>query len=437
IVSLIYDCRTTKFEYFLQLVTLPRSILRHTKLLMYYRLAQTQALVQLDTSALPSTSYRIACTFKTRGDRLHVQPFHLYRSKPKVRTMLQAAPKPFDVNSYNTERLRLDEQARDGMRAQLARDEASERSLPGSVAGAWKWALRKQIWDFMEATDIARFPRPVHHRIPNFVNADMAAQRLANLPEFKSAQVVKVNPDTPQKMVRQLVLIWDKVLLTPQPRLRTGFFSRLSRSSFPPEDFNEACTSAGVAKYGEPLSLDTKIKVDLIVVGSSCVDPASGARLGKGEGFAELEYGILRWMGAIDENTLVVTTVHDCQVLEPGTIDVSKMLEHDVPVDVIVTPTQVIRTNTTLPKPGGILWHKLSPQKLGQIRVLQQLKERLEREMGSKLPTGPDETLPPLAARGKAPGGRGRGGGGGSRRTGSGSVGGQGQRGSGGRSGPQ
>jgi hypothetical protein len=33
------------------------------------------------------------------------------------------------------------------------------------------------------------------------------------------------------------------------------------------------------------------------------------------QGFAELEYGILRWMGAIDEHTLVATTVHDCQVL--------------------------------------------------------------------------------------------------------------------------
>ena len=33
------------------------------------------------------------------------------------------------------------------------------------------------------------------------------------------------------------------------------------------------------------------------------------------QGFAELEYGMLRWMGAIDDTTLVVTTVHDCQVL--------------------------------------------------------------------------------------------------------------------------
>jgi hypothetical protein len=47
----------------------------------------------------------------------------------------------------------------------------------------------------------ARFPRPVHHRIPNFVDAEKAAQRLADLPEFKAAKVIKVNPDTPQKMV--------------------------------------------------------------------------------------------------------------------------------------------------------------------------------------------------------------------------------------------
>lgn len=45
-------------------------------------------------------------------------------------------------------------------------------------------------------------------------------------------------------------------------------------------------------------------------------------------------------MGAIDDNTPVVTTIHDCQLLEED-IDPEKMLEHDVPVDIIVTPTQV------------------------------------------------------------------------------------------------
>ena len=76
-----------------------------------------------------------------------------------------------------------------------------------------------------------------------------------------------------------------KTLLTPQPRLRTGFFSTLTTASLPsPNAVMEACTSAGVAKYGTPLGLEdtAQLKVDLIVVGSSAVS-RNGARLGKGE----------------------------------------------------------------------------------------------------------------------------------------------------------
>lgn len=50
-----------------------------------------------------------------------------------------------------------------------------------------------------------------------------------------------------------------------------------------PSTIKEACTSVGVAKYGRPIGLDEKIKVDLIVIGSVAVDPKTGARLGKGE----------------------------------------------------------------------------------------------------------------------------------------------------------
>lgn len=46
-------------------------------------------------------------------------------------------------------------------------------------------------------------------------------------------------------------------------------------------------------------------------------------------------------MGAIDDSTPVVTTIHDCQLLAED-IPAEKMLEHDVPVDIIVTPTQVM-----------------------------------------------------------------------------------------------
>lgn len=117
-------------------------------------------------------------------------------------------------------------------------------------------------------------------------------------------------------------------MLTPQPRLRTGFFSVLDSSMLSPSTINEACTSVGVAKYGKQIGLDEIIKVDLIVIGSVAVNPKTGARLGKGEGFAELEYGMLRYMGAIDDSTPVVTSVHDCQLVDD--IPVEKLLIHDV-----------------------------------------------------------------------------------------------------------
>lgn len=298
----------------------------------------------------------------------------------------------FDEAAYENQRLKLDAEARDSM-AQISEIEGQDSNDPK----AWKWAIRKRVWDLMEARNIAQFPRPVHHRIPNFIGAHLAANKLSELEVFKEANCVKVNPDTPQKQVRLLTLNDRKKLLTPQPRLRTGFFSVLEYSNLPPNTIKEACTSVGVAKYGRPIGLDEKIKVDLIVIGSVAVDPNTGARLGKGEGFAELEYGMLRYMGAIDDSTPVVTSVHDEQLVDD--IPVEKLLVHDVPVDIICTPTRVILTNTMIPKPQGIYWDKLSPEKLGQIRILRELKSKIESETGQKLPCGPSEKLPPTAKR--------------------------------------
>eukprot|EP00967_Tisochrysis_lutea_P031315 scaffold36872_cov18-Tisochrysis_lutea.AAC.1 len=55
----------------------------------------------------------------------------------------------FDVQAYDAERLRLDEQARSQMKQQAS-------SMPSTGPGAWKWQYRKSMWDRMEAEDIAR-----------------------------------------------------------------------------------------------------------------------------------------------------------------------------------------------------------------------------------------------------------------------------------------
>ncbi|KAF8657846.1 hypothetical protein HU200_059655 [Digitaria exilis] len=283
-----------------------------------------------------------------------------------------SASASFDAAAFEAERLRLDAAARDAMASGAATAaEADPR--------AWKWAIRKRVWDTLEVEGVARDPRPIHHRIPNFDGAPAAADAvsalallpphsLGRLEVFQNSQCVKVNPDSPQKQVRFLTLSASQVI-----------------------------ELAFSAKYGKPIGLDERIKVDLIVIGSVAVDPSTGARLGKGEGFAELEYGMLRYMGAIDDSTMIVTTVHDKQLVDD--IPVEKLLIHDVPVDIICTPTQVIFTKTKIPKPQGIYWEKLSPEKLGQIRILRELKKRIEQETGTILPSGPSEKLPPTAQR--------------------------------------
>ena len=97
--------------------------------------------------------------------------------------------------------------------------------------------------------------------------------------------MIKVNPDTPQRRVRHQVLESGKTLLTPQPRLRTGFFQTLKRGSgnISLDVPTEALTSSkGAAKYGNPIDLYEQYTVDVVVVGSSAVCPTTGKRVGKG-----------------------------------------------------------------------------------------------------------------------------------------------------------
>ena len=63
----------------------------------------------------------------------------------------------------------------------------------------------------------------------------------------------------------------------------------------------------------------------------------TGARLGKGNGFNDLEWGILCELGVVDERTKVATTVHDVQVLE---LPHFLQQQHDLPVDIICTPAK-------------------------------------------------------------------------------------------------
>ncbi|MEM2338988.1 MAG: 5-formyltetrahydrofolate cyclo-ligase [Nitrososphaerales archaeon] len=231
-----------------------------------------------------------------------------------------------------------------------------------------KEEIRRRIWNDMEKRGIALFPKPVYGRIPNFIGADKAALKLIELPEFKSAEVVKVNPDSPQRMVRYYTLAYGKLLLTPTPRLKQGFIL-LDASLIPNNKLMEASTIIGSFKYGKRIDLNELPKVDFIVMGSVAVS-INGCRLGKGGGYGEIEYAILRELKCVNENTPIATTVHDIQIVDNIPHD-----EYDVVVDIIVTPTRIIRVNKLYSKPKGIIWNKLNESKLNEIELIKSLKD--------------------------------------------------------------
>jgi 5-formyltetrahydrofolate cyclo-ligase len=238
-----------------------------------------------------------------------------------------------------------------------------------------KGEIRREVWDRLLREGIARPPLPPHGRIPNFAGASEAASRLFATREWERAEVVKVNPDSPQRPVRRRALYDGKMLLMPTPRLRRGFIL-LDPARLPRRRYGEASTIRGAFRLGVLLSnleaLASSIsRVDLIVEGSVAVD-TYGGRLGKGEGYGELEYAILAELGLAGEETPIATTVHDIQVYEERL----PQDPWDVSIDIIATPTRLIRVEHRPSRPPGILWGMLSPEKLEEIPLLRELRAR-------------------------------------------------------------
>ena len=244
-----------------------------------------------------------------------------------------------------------------------------------------KEAVRDRIWDALEAEGIARFPFPPHDRIPNFAGADDAAERLADSPEWNAAETVKANPDAPQLPVRRAALRAGKTLYVAQPRLRDEQpFLELDPSEV--DDVDDATTVSGISTHGTPVGPNDVDHVDLVVSGSVAVTE-QGARIGKGEGYSDLEWALLREIDAVDAGTTVATTVHERQTVagdgdsvatgdgdendEPVAPDPDA---HDVPMDLIVTAERTIRTETPYDRPTGVDWDALDDERLAEIPVL-------------------------------------------------------------------
>jgi 5-formyltetrahydrofolate cyclo-ligase len=232
---------------------------------------------------------------------------------------------------------------------------------------AAKADLREEVWAALTAARVARFPGAAG-RISNFVGAEAAAERLRGTPEWRPAATLKANPDSAQLPVRQRALEDGKTVYMAVPRLAEADPFFLLDPAHLADTPRKAASISGATRSARRVAVADLTPVDLVVTG--CVAAGEdGARLGKGGGFADLEFALAAAAGLIGPDTVVVTTVHELQVCAAGQIPTTA---HDVPLDLIVTPERVIdcRSRRAGRPVGGIRWAELTDQKVAAIPLL-------------------------------------------------------------------
>jgi 5-formyltetrahydrofolate cyclo-ligase len=228
-----------------------------------------------------------------------------------------------------------------------------------------KQAVRDRIWTLLEREGAA--PVGVHGHIPDFIGANEAAARLAELSAWQTAAVVESNPDRAQLPVRVRALNDGKLLYMAVPRLATlkPFYLLDPTALTAPA---ESAATSGQAKYAAPtVGLREMRPVDLIVCGSVAVS-RNGARIGKGAGYSDIEVALLAEARLIGPATVIATTVHDLQVID----DEPPETMHDFRVDLIVTPSEMIVCGPPR-QPAGIIHDHLSADTVRDIPILRAL----------------------------------------------------------------
>jgi len=226
-----------------------------------------------------------------------------------------------------------------------------------------KQAVRERVWALLDQQR-AVLPPGAYGRIPNFVGADAAADRLAASPVWRAARVVKAVPDKAQLPVRARALSEGKLVYMAVPRLadeRPFYLLDPDTLTVAPA---QAASSRGAAAVARKVGVEELRPVDLVVCGSVAVN-RDGVRIGKGAGYSDLEVALLCEAGLVGPRTTIATTVHSLQVVDEPLPEA----EHDFRVDLIVTSDDVIWCAPGR-RPSGLVWEHLDAEKIASIPVL-------------------------------------------------------------------
>jgi 5-formyltetrahydrofolate cyclo-ligase len=225
-----------------------------------------------------------------------------------------------------------------------------------------KTAIRDKVW--RRLLDAGVVPPDSYGKIPSFDGAEATALRLAEMQQWQRASIVKANPDYAQLPVRARALEDGKLLYMAVPKmasLQPFFLLDPEAIDLPPA---AAAEKKGAAQVGRRVGVEDMRPIDVVVCGSVAVN-RSGARIGKGAGYSDLEVALLLEAGLVTEDTVIVAPVHALQVIE----DQIPESEHDFSVDYIITPNEVIPCPNRR-RPRGVVWDDLTPEKIEAIPVL-------------------------------------------------------------------
>lgn len=225
-----------------------------------------------------------------------------------------------------------------------------------------KTAIRDRVWRQLLQAGVV--PPDSYGKIPSFEGAEATAARLAQLEVWQRATTVKANPDYAQISVRVRALNDGKLLYMAVPRMASvqPFYLLDPRTiKLPPE---AVADKKGAAQVGQRVGVEDMRPIDVVVCGSVAVN-RSGARIGKGAGYSDLEVALLIEAGLITEATTIVAPVHQLQVVS----DDIPETEHDFSADIIITPDEVIQCPPSR-RPNGVIWEHLSAEKIAAIPVL-------------------------------------------------------------------
>ncbi len=245
--------------------------------------------------------------------------------------------------------------------------------MTGIVETEWsgyhqgKDALRSEIWTRL--VQAGATPREPFGHIPSFYGAERAAERLADLPIWQSAAVIKSNPDTAHMALRLRALNDGKTLYMAVPRLsELRCFVELDPGQLAARGipFSEVAAWQGAMAHGKQVTPFDMPAIDLVLVGCVAVS-RGGGRTGKGAGFADLELGILRALDLLKAGAPIVAAVHPLQIVPDERLP---MDAHDSPLDWIITPEEVIQVHTKHPRPSGIDWPAIRPEQYESIPIL-------------------------------------------------------------------